>query len=607
MPSARARAGAVGCQDGHWPPQPWPTAGRQIVGDIASAAAEWLRPSRPAGAAAIPHVAGLCEAGVVCDLPSPPPSLTAIVLNRQGADLLETLFSSFQKINTYPDVDFILVDHGSADASLAVAAKWAKRLPLTIVRCAQNHSFAFSCNRAAERARGEYLLLLNNDIVWVEDILGRLIATAARHRGMVGCKLMTPTKKPGRALAVQHIGVRFGWSERRRVARPYEAVPEPGDARIAAAPSRFLAVTAALCVCRRDDYLATGGMCEGYVYGFEDVDLDLKFALGFGRVNISLNDATAFHAGGATRTTRISKARRQSWLTNNFAVLNRRFGYAVRRTILPLLFADDGSLWGRRANLALIACGRQSLHPLGEALRRKYGWNVLIDRRHDLRALDLLLVGDPAYRLDRARHRHPMLHRVAWVLSDGSARMWRELAVYDLVLAADATLAATVAARREGAVSILDPSAPDAAEAFFAILLDYLIRGYRFSIKKAGDSDGLAGPLATALRLAGHHVRVDRPARWHCADGIRDDVAILLPGDPACPPIPDKIALACGDAAPQAAVDARLPLGDAASLAAAILAAVATLHPVRLRGPIDQALVPRPPFAERIVAGWDLR
>ena len=61
--------------------------------------------------------------------------------------------------------------HSSADASLAVAAKWAKRLPLTIVRCARNHSFSYSCNRAAERAGGEYLLLLNNDSVWVEDIL----------------------------------------------------------------------------------------------------------------------------------------------------------------------------------------------------------------------------------------------------------------------------------------------------------------------------------------------------------------------------------------------------------------------------------------------------
>jgi hypothetical protein len=391
----------------------------------------------------------------------------------------------------------------------------------------------------------------------------------------------------------------------RRVAGPYEALPQPGDARIAAAPSRFLAVTAALSLCRRDGYLATGGMCEDYAYGFEDVDLDLKFALGSSRANICLNDAAALHAGGATRTTTISKARRHSWLANNFAVLNRRFGYALRRTILPHLFADDGSLWGRRANLALVADEGQSLYPLGEALGRAYGWNVLTHRRHDLRKVDLLLVGDPDYRLDRARHRHPMLHRLAWVLSDAAARRWRELAVYDLVVAADAALAAAVAARRETAVAILDPSSRDAAAAFFALLLDYLTHRYRFGIKETGDSNGFAGLLATELRLAGHQVRVDRPARWRCADGIRDDVAVLLPGDPICPPIPDKITLACGDAAPQAAVDARLPLGDAASLAPAILAAVARLHPLRLRGATDPPLVSRAPFAEPVVVGWE--
>jgi GT2 family glycosyltransferase len=600
--------GFLRCHDGHWPPQPWLATGKQACAQAAFLVDQWLWPRRKLEQAVAPHIAALCEAADVSDLGSPPPSVTAIVLNRQGADLLDALFSSFHQLNSYPNVDFILVDHGSSDASLAVAEKWAKLLPLTVVRCAQNHSFAFSCNRAAERATGDYLLLLNNDIVFSHDILRRMVAAAVRYRGMVGCKLMTSSaKKSCRASRIQHIGVRFDWSPQRRIAGPYEATPRHGDERIAASPSRFLAVTAALSVCRRDDYLHAGGMWEEYAYCFEDVDLNLKFALGFDRPSICLNDVAAFHATGATRTTKTSKVRRREWLASNFKILSHRFGYAVRRTILPRLFADDGSLWGRRANVGLVAgTARQILRPLGDALTAKYGWNVLVDCRYNLRAVDLLLVGDPDYRLEYARHRHPMLHRIAWVVADASVWMKRDLGVYDLVLAADAELAAILSARREAAVAILDPTAPDAAEALFALFLNYLTRRHRFGIKRsANGSDDLAGPLATRLRLAGHHVRIDSPARWHCAESIRDDVALLLPGEPACPPIPGKISLACGDAVSEALVDARLPLADPGSLAVSVLAAVANLHPLRMRGATDRPLVRRAPFSERVVTEWD--
>ena len=42
-------------------------------------------------------------------------------------------------------------------------------------------------------------------------------------------------------------------------------------------------VTAVVCLCRRADYLAIGGFCEDYIYGYEGVDLCLELTLGLGR------------------------------------------------------------------------------------------------------------------------------------------------------------------------------------------------------------------------------------------------------------------------------------------------------------------------------------
>jgi GT2 family glycosyltransferase len=599
------RRGSTILYDGHWPAQTPSARIGGFAGKIAQPLYRVIRPrlaSRPADAI---HVAGLCESVPIFPLPNPPPTVTIIILNRQGARMLGDLLSSFHRVNRYPNIDLIVVDHGSTDDSVSVAEKWAKTLPLTVVRCSRNHSFSFSCNRAAERATGEYLLLLNNDIVLSQDIVGPMVATAARYRGMVGCKLLdgNPPKRKDESRSVQHIGVRFTGNLRRRVFGPYDVRPTASDERLASSPSHFLAVTAAISACRRDDYLRIGGLCEEYVYGFEDVDLNLKLALGWGRKNICLNSVSALHHGRATRKTSSRDARKVS-LENNFKVFSRRFGYAVRRTMLPAWFTDDGSLWGARASLAFVpdptresAC-LETLGQRGRSIRRLRG--------HDMRDLALLIVANPNFRLERGRNRHPLMQRIAWVMSD--AGQWRDhdFAIYDLVVAADVALADTLMRRHGILTAVLEPEAPDVADRLAALIAEYLRVRHRISIKcHAGDDDDRARPLASALRLAGHCVRIDRPADWGCLDSIRDDIAILMPGVRVCPTAYDKIVVACGDAAPGGTVDIRLPMTEPKELAAAILDAIAPAHAKRMLGPTDQPLSACDVLDRQIIAAWD--
>jgi GT2 family glycosyltransferase len=553
------------------------------------------------------HLAALCDPVPTYELPDPPPAVTGIILNRQGALMLDDLLSSFHRINRYPNIDLIVVDHGSTDDSVAVVEKWAKTLPLAVVRCSRNYSFSFSCNRAAERATGEYLMLLNNDIVLSEDVVGRMVATAAHYHGIVGCKLLDvhPGGK-GESQSVQHIGIRFKGNLRRHVFGPYDVRPTVADKRIASAPSHFLAVTAAIAVCHRDDYLRIGGLCEDYMYGFEDVDLSLKFALGWGKKNICLNDISAFHHGRATRMA-MPRPQRTSSLNSNFKIISRRFGYAVRRTMLPALFTDDGSLWGDRASIALVPDpSRRKTRFAIEALAWRRSWKIARASPYELKDLALLIVADPHYRLEFARNRHPLMSRIAWVMSD--ARQWpaHDFAAYDLVLAANARLADSLRRGNGTWVAELDPEAPDAADRLLGLVVEYLSERYRFSIKcYNGSDDAIARPLAVALRSAGHFVRIDSTKRWNCPDSIRDDVVVLMPGTPITPRAEDKIVVACGDAPPVGAVDIQLPLTKAKQLAAAILDSVGPIHTQRMFGPKDQPLTACTSSASGLVAAWD--
>ena len=87
--------------------------------------------------------------------------------------------------------EIIVVDDCSTDAT----AKAVSRMPGVVYVCNEKNSgFIASCNRGAERARGRYLVFLNNDTLVTEGWLSALLDTFAEEpqAGIVGSKLIYP-------------------------------------------------------------------------------------------------------------------------------------------------------------------------------------------------------------------------------------------------------------------------------------------------------------------------------------------------------------------------------------------------------------------------------
>lgn len=123
---------------------------------------------------------------------SDPPLVTIVIPFHNRRDLtvncLRSLADSwFESL----DVQFVLVDDGSTDATSSVLARLDG---VEYVRTAKNEGFVRACNRGAALARGKYVCFLNNDTVVRDGWLDHLVMTLEHDAtvGIAGSKLVFP-------------------------------------------------------------------------------------------------------------------------------------------------------------------------------------------------------------------------------------------------------------------------------------------------------------------------------------------------------------------------------------------------------------------------------
>ncbi len=223
--------------------------------------------------------------------------------------------------NTKGPWEVIVVDNGSSDET---AAKLAGMEDVLVLRSESNLGFARANNLAAGHARGELLVLLNNDTIvqegWDEPLRREL---ADRVTGIVGLRLVYPDG------TIQHAGVAFG--ENGLPWHIYRGLPGMADPVMHR--RELSAVTGACLGIRRDLYAAMKGLDENFVNCYEDIDLCLRVrAAGF-RV-VYNPEGSVIHLEGKT-------AGRNDRVAHSWRVLLDRWEGRLPRDQERLL-AEDG-------------------------------------------------------------------------------------------------------------------------------------------------------------------------------------------------------------------------------------------------------------------------
>lgn len=164
------------------------------------------------------------------------------------------------------EYEILFVDDGSTDGTRA----WLATLSdprIQVLLNERNLGYAAANNRAAARAHGRLLALLNNDLVllprWLEPMLAAHAALGARA-GPIG-----NVQLDARSGAVDHTGLVVNVT-----GKPVHARSRPvWLARLVRPTRRMPAVTGACLLIARATWERFGGFDESFVNGGEDIDL----------------------------------------------------------------------------------------------------------------------------------------------------------------------------------------------------------------------------------------------------------------------------------------------------------------------------------------------
>lgn len=108
------------------------------------------------------------------------PLVSIIIINFNGIGYLKDCFGSLRKID-YPNWEVIVVDNGSSDGSVEFLEKYKKFKSLKIIKNSCNLGFAEPNNQGYREAKGDYILLLNNDTKVKRDFVRLTVERMAKQ------------------------------------------------------------------------------------------------------------------------------------------------------------------------------------------------------------------------------------------------------------------------------------------------------------------------------------------------------------------------------------------------------------------------------------------
>lgn len=201
------------------------------------------------------------------------PLISIVIPNKDHTDDLDKCLQSIFEKTTYSNYEILIVENNSTEPETFEYYENIKQHEkVQVLYWEREFNYSAINNFGVKQARGDYILLLNNDVeILTGNWLQEMLMFAQRNdMGAVGVKLYYPDD------TVQHAGVILGIGGVAGHSHKYFKKEDPGFMARASIIQNLSACTAACLMIPRKVYDEVGGLDEGYAVAFNDVDLCMK-------------------------------------------------------------------------------------------------------------------------------------------------------------------------------------------------------------------------------------------------------------------------------------------------------------------------------------------
>ena len=209
-------------------------------------------------------------------LPENLPLVSIIIPNKNAYNLIKNCIESIYQKTLYSNFEIIVIDNGTTEKEVLDLYKaYSQKSNFRSFVESSYFNFAKMTNHGVAQAKGEYVLLLNNDTSvidpnWIEELLK---VGQFPEVGAVGAKLLFPDG------SIQHAGILL--TGQRIAEHPGIGLPEKHTlyCNVMNTLHESAAVSAACLLIKKDKYLTVGGLDERFTpNGYGDVDFCLRLS-----------------------------------------------------------------------------------------------------------------------------------------------------------------------------------------------------------------------------------------------------------------------------------------------------------------------------------------
>ena len=104
------------------------------------------------------------------------PKISIIFPTYNGANYLSKTLESIKKLKNIEEIELVIIDNNSNDETLNIINSYFSTLNINLIKQKQNLGFAKACNIGAQLAKGRFLFITNQDIIFFDDFFQKLIS-----------------------------------------------------------------------------------------------------------------------------------------------------------------------------------------------------------------------------------------------------------------------------------------------------------------------------------------------------------------------------------------------------------------------------------------------